>query len=344
MDRAEKCFFCGRTSPEAELVAWFVQDERRRTHSECWFEAYRGNRLSSPASRKTLDDIRRELEAEYPAEAQTAPRVPAAAYLNGDAGVVERHRAASRRRRQRRRHAIAAALGGLAGLVLLVIGYVAATRETIGPGAVASAPEVAPEPAAVLPDLLAELDQQLKALRGDLQTLAARLERSDARIAGMESRVRDAESSMRRLADAVASAAAVRVAERAVAAPRPVAAPRQTPRRPAPQTPAPVTVADSERWIPAEASAPERATTPDVRPVARAAAPPEPRSEPTTTTDVAPTRAASTVSDSASPSSAPSTLRDKLRADWRTIKQGFASVGDDVKATMRDVGRKLTGE
>jgi hypothetical protein len=263
----------------------------------------------------------------------------AAAYLNGDAGVVERHRAAARRRRRRRRHATAAALGGIAGLVLLVVGYVAATRETIGPDAVASAPEVAPQPAAaVLPDLLTELDEQLKALRGDLQALAARLERSDARIAGMEARVRDAESSMRRLADDVASAAAVQAAERRVAAPRP------TPGRPAAPTPAPVTVADSERWIPAEPSAPERATRPDVWPVARAAAPPPPRTEPSTTTDVAPTRAASPVSDSASPSSAPATLRDKLRADWRTIKQGFASVGDDVKATMRDVGRKLTGD
>jgi len=351
MDQAEKCFFCGRTSPEADLVAWFVQDERRRTHSACWFEAHQSNRPgSSLAPRKTLDDIRRELEAEFPAEAGTAEgRVPVAADLGEDARAVERQRSPLRRGARRRRHAMVAALAGIAGLVLVVVISVAVTRETIRPDAVASAPEEhrgietrdAEPAAAVLPALLTELDQQLKALRSDLQALGARLERSDSRVAGMESRVRDVESSMRRLADDVASAAATRAAE------RPVAAPRHTASRPAavaPPTATPVTAANSERWIPAQHSAPESSPTSNVRSVADVIAPPQPRTEPTTTTDVVPTRAAPAVSDSASPPSAPPKLQDKLRADWHTIKQGFASAGDDFKAGMRDVARKLRGD
>ena len=79
MDRAENCFFCGSNTPEADLVAWFVDDERRVTHTECWLQARRSKQSSDSgraapdaevtiphqALRKTLDDIRRELEAEY---------------------------------------------------------------------------------------------------------------------------------------------------------------------------------------------------------------------------------------------------------------------------------------
>ena len=44
MDQAEKCCFCGRETPEADLVAWFVQDERRATHTTCWLASYRSER------------------------------------------------------------------------------------------------------------------------------------------------------------------------------------------------------------------------------------------------------------------------------------------------------------
>ena len=44
MDPAEKCFFCERTSPETDLIAWFMQDERRMTHSACWLDAHRNGR------------------------------------------------------------------------------------------------------------------------------------------------------------------------------------------------------------------------------------------------------------------------------------------------------------
>jgi hypothetical protein len=392
MDRAEKCFFCERTSPEADLVAWFVQDERRTTHGACWLEAYRSQRLPVSSSadpgqpsevlrpdqapRKTLDDIRRELEAEYPDESDAAETVPVA--LDEEASVVERHRSASRRSRRRRRHATAV-LGGIAGSVLLVLSYVAVTRGTIPLAAIASAPDVPgsnaagtdaeadrtspntsaarptadehrgieprdAQPAAVLPlALLTELDQQVKALRSDLQALAARLEGSDSRIAGMESRVKGVESSMRRLADDVASAAAIRAAGRPVTAPRQTAG-RPVPVAPAPPAPAAVTVADSRRWIPAEHSAPEGSSTSDVRPVAEAVASPEPRTASPTQPGVAPTRGGSAVSDNASRSSVPPTLGEKLRADWRTIKQGFASAGDELKASMRDFTRKTTRE
>lgn len=393
MERVEKCFFCERTSPEADLVAWFVQNERRTTHGACWLEAYSSKRRpvsssadpgqplavprSDQAPRKTLDDIRRELEAEYPDESD-AQTVPVA--LDEEASVVERHRSASRRRRRRRRYAMAV-LGGIAGSVLLVVSHVAVTRGTIPLAAIASAPDVpasnaagtdaeadrtspdtsagrptaaehrgieprdAQPAAAVLPlALLTELDEQLKALRSDLQALAASLDRSDSRIAGMESRVRGVESSMRRLADDVASAAAIRAAERPVAA-----APRQTASRPVPVAPVPpapaaVTVADSRRWIPAKHSASESSSTSDVRPVAEAVASPEPGTAATTTPGVAPTRAGSAVSDNASRSSVPPTFGEKLRADWRTIKQGFASAGDELKASMRDFSRKTTRE
>jgi hypothetical protein len=206
----------------------------------------------------------------------------------------------------------------------------------------------------VPPPALAELDRELKALRSDLEELAARLERSDSRIAGMESRVRDAESSMRRLASDVAPSAATRAVERSVAPPR------DTARKPAPvaplgPTPTPVTVADSERWIASDRSAPPSPPPPsELRPRAKAVE--SPRMESTTRIDEAPGPAARPVddapgpaarpvSDDASPTSAPPpTLRDRLRADWRTIKQGFATVGDDFKATVRDFTRKVTGE
>jgi hypothetical protein len=34
-------------------------------------------------------------------------------------------------------------------------------------------------------------------------------------------------------------------------------------------------------------------------------------------------------------------LTDKIRDDWKTIRGGFATAGDDFKSAVRDLGRKL---
>ena len=378
MDRAEKCFFCGRTSPETDLIAWFVDDERRTTHTACWFDAYRSKRLAvgssaapappidarraEQARRMTLDDIRRELEARYPAASDPAEtRVSVAG--DDDARVVEHHRSESRRRRRRRRYAMAV-LGGIAGSVLLFVTHAAVTGGMIPLGAVVSARDVAgsnapaaspssdehrrldhAQPTAAVPPLalVMELDRQVKALRSDLQALAARLERSDSRIAGMESRVSGVESSTRRLAEDVAAAAAIRAAERPVAGPRQTAG-RPVPVAPRPPAPSAPTAADPEPRMPAKHSANETSSPSDVRPVIETVVPPEPQTASTTTQSVAPARGGSAVSDSASRSRVPPTFGEKLRADWRTIKQGFASAGDELKTNLRDVARKLTRE
>jgi hypothetical protein len=34
-------------------------------------------------------------------------------------------------------------------------------------------------------------------------------------------------------------------------------------------------------------------------------------------------------------------LADKLREDWKTIRGGLSTAGDDFKAAVRDLGRKL---
>ena len=337
MDRVEKCLFCGRTSPEADLVAWFVQNERRTTHGACWIEAYRNKRLSaaSPADsggapRKTLDDIRRELQAEYEGVSGVAEPEATETLVthDDDRPAVERHRPVARGREPRRRYAVAAALGGGAAMLLLVVGHVAATREPVRPNALVERGPRDVELATAA--ALVELEGQLKALRSDLQGLAERLERSDSRIAGMESRVGGMESSMRRLADDAATAAASRQAERSVAPPRQAATKPASVAPPATAS-TPAMASDSERWIPAEH--PVRVSSPaprEIRPVAELvtaattepAAPPAPRAVPEVR----------------------ASFRDKLRADWRTIKQGVASAGDEFKAAMRDVARKVRGD
>lgn len=322
---------------------------------------------SSEAPRKTLDDIRRELEAEFPDPHPGEPdatraRVSMAPYLDDEEEAVERPRFARHRPRRRRGYATAAAVGCIAGQVLLVVIYFAVTWESIWPGALASVPEIveprAEPSAAILPPVLAPgVDRRLEEFRTELQALAAELQRSESRVSGMESRVRSVESSVRRLGDDVASAAVTRRAERA----RP--APRQTAETPVPAAPlrsepGPVTATDSERWIPSERPAPRSPAPPrEVRPIAEAVAPPPPSmpprpgTEPTQAfetrapaTDAAPRRAASAPQDGTSPSTMPLTLRDRVRDEWRMFKLGLAVVGEDVKTTVRDLARRVRGE
>lgn len=342
---------------------------------------------SDQAPRKTLEDIRRELDAEYPpsttddrlGEPDTAEPLAPRAVERPPEIAVEPHRPAPRRGAGRRGYVMAAAVGCIAGQVLLVVAYVAMAlyaRDVIWPRAPASAPgltapllpadDTTALPAAVLrPAPAPRVDPQLEALRTDLHSLAVKLERAESRVTGAESRVSGVESqvsgvesSMRRLGDDVASAAArTHQVERALSAPRQIA-PKPAPPAPLRPARAPVTATGFERWIPSEPVAPPSPPPPhQVRPLAEAlapsalSAPPQPRREsslsPETkapTTDSAPSRAATAPSDNASSSNTPPTLGDKIRDDWRTIKEGFASAGDDFKATMRDFARKVRGE
>ena len=244
--------------------------------------------VSGQAPRKTLEEIRRELDAEYPpsirddrlvepdAAEPVVRRMRTPPYFDENEIAVERpheiavdrHRPAPRRSAGRRGYVMAAAIGCIAGQVLLVVAYVAVTRyarDVVWPSAPASAPGLAP------PLLPAD--------------------------------------------DTVALPAST------WAAPVPPSAPRQIAAKPAPPAPlpparAPVTATDSERWSSGEHAAPPSLPPPhQVRPLAEALAP---------------------SALSAPSSNTPPNLRDKLRDDWRTIKQGFASAGDDVKATIRD--------
>lgn len=335
---------------------------------------------SNEAPRKTLDDIRRELEDEYPfstADARVGEPdaeqagVPMPPYLDEEERAVERSRTARHRPRRRRGRAIAAAIGAIAGQVLLVVIYFALTWDSIWPDAPASAPEIvqprAEPSAAVLPPPptpAPAVDRQLEAFRAELEALADKLQRSESRIAGMESRVRGVESSVRKLGDDVASAAVARRTERARPAPRqPADAP--APAAALPPAAAPVTTTDSERWIPNDRPAPRSSSRPrNVRPLADTIAPSthsmllEPRTDATQSletrpqspepvapaTDVTPRRAAGAPSESTSASTMPPTLRDRVRDEWRMFKQGLAVVGADVKATVSDLARKVRGE
>ena len=305
---------------------------------------------SDQAPRKTLEDIRRELDAEYPpsptddrrGEPDTAePPAPPHEI------AVEPPRPAPRRGAGRRGYVMAAAIGCIVGQVLLLVAYVAMTRyarDVIWP-----APAPRGEPS-------------LEALRTDLHSLAVKLERAESRVAGAESRVsgvesqvHGVESSMRRLGDDVAAAAArTHQVERALSAPRQIAA-KPAPPAPLPPARAPVTATDSVRWIPSAPVAPPSPPPPhQVRPLAEAlapsalSAPPQPRREsslsPETKAPTADSAPAGAPPDNASSANTPPTLRDKLRDDWRTIKEGFASAGDDFTATMRDFARRVRGE
>ena len=293
--------------------------------------------------RKTLDDIRRELDAEYPLESEaTTPGLVA----EGDDAAA-------------RRYLTITALAGVGALLLLIVGYVvmslestpnalANARESRAPNGAAANPGREPRdarPAAAMasPVIPSELARELKALRSDLKAVADRLDRWDSRIAGMESRVQGMESSMRRLAGDAATAAATRTA----------AVPQATAKSPPPRveiapSAAPLAAPYSGRLIPVKAAAPEipvkaaapeSATAPhDARPAVELDVPPEPPTPPPALSDVSESRPTSADSNE------PATLRQKLRAEWRTIKQGFATAGDDLKAVMRDFGRKASGE
>jgi hypothetical protein len=295
---------------------------------------------SNESRRKTLDEIRSELAAEYPVASETEQPVSA---LDEDPIAIERGRSVERHRQRRRRYAMAAAFVGITASMLLVAAH-ALTREPVQPNALASAPGVTapsaapanavrePQPSApiVAPAALAELDRQVKALSRDVKALTERLQRSDSRIGGIESQVQGVESSMRRLVDD-AAAAATRAAERTATAQRPTPPARAVAAAPGERPPG----SALERAIPAKLVVPE--TTPAAKESTAA-------EEMQVTADVSPPAAPTRDVGKAARSETPSTLRGKLSAEWRTIKQGFAGAGDDFKAAMRELGRTITKE
>ena len=279
---------------------------------------------SNESDRKTLDEIRSELAAAYPV-ALEAEQAPIRAL---DEGATERHR------ERRRRYIMAAVFVGITAPLLLVAGQ-ALTRGSVqlNPPPIAPvviAPRVAsagavrePQPAAVVvtPAALVEMERQLKALSSEVKALTDRLARSDSRIGGIESQVQSVGSSMRRLQDDAAAATAARTTERTVPPPRRTAT---TPARAvAVASNAP---AASERLVPAKFPVPESAPSPKEIRTAEEMLP--------ATHDVAKT----------AETGAPTTLRQKLSAEWQTIKQSFAGAGGNFKAAMRDLGRTVTNE
>lgn len=307
----------------------------------------------SDSPRKTLDDIRRELDADYPVALETGAPVLVA----GDDSAAAVERSSSRRRAQARRYVTIAALGGVGVLLLVMVASVvlalkpmrphalAVARESAAPRAVVAGPDrdardARPVAAMASPAIPSELARELKALRRDLKALADRLDRSDSRVAGMESRVQAMESSQRRFArDATP---ATRPSERTVAAPPATAKPS------APVVAVPVvesaartaspTAPDPRPVIAVTAPAPASPTPPqDGRPAVEVVVSPEPRIPAPSTSDVSESRP-----PGAEPSE-PVTFRQKLRAEWRTIRQGFAGAGEDFKAIL-GFGRKAAGE
>jgi hypothetical protein len=318
----------------------------------------------SDAPRKTLDDIRRELEAAYPSTpderlVEPPAQAPETVSANLVSANLERPRAASGRRAQRRGYVTAAVLGGAAG-VLLVAVYAtttgnsprfagrAADQHRIDTPAQPSAAVLAAAPTRAV-------DEQLNELRAELRALAARLERSESRIGGVESRFNGVESSMRRGADDASSAVVSRRAERAVPESRPRARkPTVIPLQPAPAPPG--TATDSEGALPSRSTVREMSQPADDPPPLVASAPttpsspPRPQTEPVESvrTNVAAAddgpRSEASAPENAPPTSAPRTVGEMVREEWRTIKQTLKNVGQDLKTGMRGLARKVGGE
>ncbi|HEY7518737.1 MAG TPA: hypothetical protein VIE36_10640 [Methylomirabilota bacterium] len=128
-----------------------------------------------------------------------------------------------------------------------------------------------------------------------------------------------------------------------VTAPRP-AAPEQvlTPRPPAPEPTVAPRPPAAEPVVAPRPRAPEPVAHRPLPTAARAPEPvPSPRVVPPSgrATVEAPARAGDGGAAMAKPQEPQ--LADKLREDWKTIRGGLSTAGDDFKAAVRDLGRKL---
>ena len=213
---------------------------------------------------------------------------------------------------------------------------------------VAPARESRTEPTTIVkvePDRAAEA--RLQALSAEVKAMAARLEQAEARMTVVD-------STARRLGDEVDSVSArAKQLERMIAAlPRRTVVPEPAPKATPP--PGPPVTGD----VPAVPQAPVPTTPapmpePALAPRSRGPEPVAPRSvpaparppEPAATPRVAPSSGRATVEAPAGGAAVAKPddgqLTDKIRDDWKTIRGGFSTAGDDFKSAVRDLGRKL---
>ncbi|HEV8474494.1 MAG TPA: hypothetical protein VGR82_17080 [Methylomirabilota bacterium] len=233
-------------------------------------------------------------------------------------------------------HALAGVCFAATG-ILAVVALVAPTRE--------------PRPA---PTTIVKLEPD-RAAEARLQALAAEVKAMAARLDQAESRMTVVDSAARRLGDEVGSMSArAKQLERTLAAlpRRAVVAPPAPKATPAPPVP-PVT-ADMPAVPPAPTPAtppptPEPMAAPRPRmpePVAHRSQPiPARASEPAASPRVAPSSGRATIEAPAGGAAVAKPddghLSDKMRDDWKTIRGGFSTAGDDFKSALRDLGRKL---
>ena len=267
---------------------------------------------SNDSPRKTLDEIRSELAAAYPVESEAEDAVIGA--VDEDATAVECGPSIEARHHdRRRRYAVAAAVVGISASLVLVAGH-ALTREPVQHNALASAPDVAapsaaPAPAVRQPQPAAPTPPPaaLVELERQLKALSSDVKALTERLQRWDSRIGGIESRVQGVESSMR-----RLVDDAAAASATRAAQRT------PSVPRPTATALA---VPENSPAPKEI-------------PPAEEMQPMRARDVA---------ETAGPE-APTTLRRKLAAEWRTIKQGFAGAGDDFKAAMRELGRKTTKE
>jgi hypothetical protein len=256
-------------------------------------------------------------------------------------------------------HALAGVCFAATGILALVA-LVAPTRE----------PRPAPTTVVKIePDRAAEA--RLQALAAEVKAITTRLEQAEGRVTAVD-------GTARRLGDEVGSMSArAKQLERMIAAlPRravvaeppaketkPSSAPPRGPERPttppiAIDVPAPTAPSSLPPQMPEPVAAPrphapEPVVTPRPRgpePVTHRPSPTAARaSEPAASPRVAPPSGRATIeapargSEGGAAMARPNDgqLSDKLREDWKTIRGGFSTAGDDFKAAVRDLGRKL---
>ena len=236
-------------------------------------------------------------------------------------------------------HALAGVCFAATG-ILAVVALIAPTRES------QSAPTTVVK---IEPDRGAAA--RLQALTADVQALSTRLDQAEGRMTMVD-------STARRLGDEVGSIGArAKQLERTVAAlPRRAIvsepAPKET--KIAAPPPAAAATAEAPAATPAPSPAPPVTAEPVVAPRPRAPepvvhrAPPAPVlvAEPATSPRPASGRAtlearAHDAGGAAAADADDPSLTDKIREDWKTIRGGFATAGDDLKAAVRDLRKKL---
>jgi hypothetical protein len=221
-----------------------------------------------------------------------------------------------------------------AGVCFVATGLLALVAVVVQGRHVAAA---APAPPAVVAERDPATDARLEALAAELRAIAARIEDADRRLSAVD-------GTTRRLGDEVSSIQArARQLERAVAARSrtvvPPAPPRAEPREPREPNRPP------ERFVPA--AAPTVVPAPPPPPPAASDPVPAPRrtsAAPVSASEPAAAPSQRVSEPAASPPSRPMPTRrqlgDRVRDDWRTVRDGFATAGDEFKDAVRGLARR----